>query len=253
MGLGSALKKAVGTVVGVGTGGLIDPLGQEDAIASAGAAQERATQESIAFQKDKLEQISGELSAAVDAGLIDLNTAYDLATQQLQPFGGTQALEQARGILADPSQVMQDPIVQMQLQRGERGLGNLLSKTTGGGLSSDAMERAMQFNQQFAGEKVNEALGRLMPFINLESQAQQNLSNLDVGRGTALANLRLGGASSLAGTTQGMVPGISQSLQDIGTIQGRTQIAQSNVMPQMLNTFANIARGAGSLASGFGG
>ena len=238
---GFLLGGPAGAIAGAGIGASLGgSKKQSSAIEGATAAQQDATSQQIAFQREELARTRADLAEAVDAGIIDLNTAYGIARGELQPFADPFAFEQAQGFLQDPSQAMNLPGVQFQYEQGQDALGNLLSKTTGGGLSSDAIRAAQQYGQNFASTQLDTALGRLAPFINLQQQTSSNLANLATGRGQQVADLRMRGAGGQAGVTGAFAPSIAQNIGQQGTIAAQGALGQANVTSQLLGNLAGV-------------
>jgi len=160
-----------------------------------------AEQEAIQFQREFLTQQRSDILEAVDSGIIDINAGFNQALDELRPFGDVSALETAAGLREDPSKVFDLPGVQFQFDESVRDIQNAFSRTSGGGVSGNQLRETQRFGQEFQGQQVNQALSNLKPFIDLSTQARQNLADLEAGRGTATSNLRLGGATGTAGIT----------------------------------------------------
>lgn len=213
---------------------------QAGTAASAAGAQQAGIQQSIDFQREILGQTRADLAAAVDAGLIDIQDAFDIAGQELQPFADPFAFEQAKGILQDPSQVLQAPGAQFEREEGLRALQNAFSRTTGGGLSSDVTREAQRFGSGFAATQIDRQLARLNPFINLAAGTAGNLANLAQARGTQATNLRLGGASGAGNFAAQISPAIAQNISSLGFAEGSGQIGEQNARTDALNRLLGL-------------
>lgn len=170
------------------------------------------------------------LQKGIDEGIIDLDTAYNIARGYIEPYQDRTAYNTAMSYLKDPSQVMSLPGVAFEAEQGNRFLENLLSGTTGGGASGNAMKAAIEYGQNFAATQLDRALGRLNPFINLGYGASTNLANLAADLGGRKSNLRIGGATQGAGY-----------LGDLGRIYGTNAYNQGNISAMKYGAIGDIA------------
>ncbi len=229
----------------LGTGASVYAAGKQgEAVRESAAASTTATQEQIAFQKDELRRTRADLADAVDAGLIDLDTAYAEATGQFEPYTDPFAFNMARQYLESPQDIFQLPGVQFQYEQGQKGLENLLSKTTGGGLSGGAVKEAQRYGQNFAATMLDQSLNRLSPFINIQQQAGANIANLATGLGRAKSGLRMSGATGQAGITGQMTPSISQRIGEMGSIEANRAIGMGGVYGNLATNLAGTGQGA---------
>ena len=224
--------------------------GQGEGIKRAARAELEATREQIEFQREQLGIMREDLAQAVDAGLIDLQDAYNIAVSEIQPYADRTAYNQALQYLKSPQDVMSLPGVQFQYEQGQDALANLLSKTTGGGISSDIMRAAQEYGQGFAGTQLDAALNRLMPFVNMGYGASTNLANLATGLGAAQSGLRMSGATGQAGATGQMAPLIAQNIGDIGNIRGQRELALGQLGSQQMGGIGSLLGGGAGLALG---
>lgn len=334
------------SLIGPLIGGGLSLLGGKkasDAASQATDQQVAAQRESLAFQKQFLAQNRADLSAAVDAGLIDLASAFGIATDGGPggaAGGGTQAqLSQAQSNLAALEQQARDtpqpfgvrniddilasPVagqlgglmgqirdaraevtrLEQGIQAGQaqgqgfnipqertafgqlepfgnldafnqalelinRGAGPLLpheerafgrgveslqagfSRTSGGGVSSRALERAQQFGSDFERSRVTDRLNQLLPLINVSTQGRANLANLATGFGQQTADLRLRGALGSAQLGSAATPGITASFGNIGQAQAQGTLAQADIFGKTLN---EIVSGTTGLQNQLGG
>lgn len=238
----SAIAAGIGAVGSIITGRSASKAAkQATAQQAVGQEQQIAFQrESLAFQKQFLAQNRADLAQAVDAGLIDLETAFQQAQQQLQPFGDIGAFQQAQELLTRGAGPLL-PHEERAFGRGVEALQAGFSRVSGGGVSSRALERAQQFGQDFARSRVTERLNQLLPFVNLGAQGRANLANLSTGFGQQQAQLRLGGAQTAAGVGAQAVPGIAATFGNIGAgfgnigaIQAQGTVAQQNAFAKSL-------------------
>ncbi len=181
---------------------------QSSAISGATSAELAATREQLAFLEEQ-----------IGLGEEDLQSAFADASALVQPLvGDFQATNLARSLAMgeiDPSQL---PGFEFQQQQGQKALQNLLSSTSGGGLSGAGVQGAIEFGQGLASTQTSSALANLLPFVSLETGAQADLANLASGLGTNLANLRTGGASQ----------NIASGLGDIGSITASGLLGQAS-------------------------
>lgn len=213
-------------------GGGLSYLGGQ---AQAGAIESGASQASRT-QMATLDRQLAALQAAVDAGEMDINAAYAEATRIIGESGLAEGdiTNIALQYLRNPSQIMDLPGVQFQYEQGETALENMLSKTTGGGVSGAGMKAATRYGQNFAATQIDQALSRLFPFINLESTARGNLVNLATGRGQTLSDLRMRGAG-------GQSAAIGQAGANVANIQNVAGQNLANVVGGQYSNIANVA------------
>jgi hypothetical protein len=213
---------------------------QGDAVESAAASQSASNIASTQMQLDFLRENRADIAEAVEAGLIDLEQGFNLAMQELQPLTGLEEYNQARGLLADPSSLAERPSYQFQFGQGTEALQGAFSRGSGGGLSGRGVQAAQQFGQNLASTALDQELQRLFPFINTAVQARGNISQLEASRGSAIANLRLGGATGQANVSGQYAPGIAAGMQNQGLIQANQAIQGANVQTGLLSNLANV-------------
>jgi len=278
VGVGTAVAGAVGSKQAADI--------QEDAQREATSAQMGGMSNELAFQKEEAEkarefqqqQIERQdefrefLRQTGEEGLLDIEQGRGralaagrrgdaAASEMYDPLLGTGALEQARGILRDPSGVLDSPAAQFERRQGEKQMEKLLSKTTGGGLTGGSLMAAQQFGQEFAGSQIDKALGRLMPFINLDVSARQNIAQIAAGGGYRDAELemetagrktstRLAGAGGSPAIFSPLkFPGIGQTMSRMGQVQGQGALQQSNIQSNLLQNLVGIGGQLGQAAA----
>jgi len=280
---------AIGGAAVLGAGVSIYASGQaSDAASEASQVQAQSQREANAMYSSEFEQTRADLQKALDAGIIDLDTAnaaanaaltggfaaardilepaFTSAIEEIRPFTGMEEYNLARDYLQDPSKAFTLPGVQFQYETGEKALGNILSKTTGGGVSGDIIKAAQQFGQNFASTQLDTALNRLFPFIDLSNQARTNIASLLAQKGGVLAGLEteegirmanlaanLGGAkANLRSTAAGgegsfvaqALPGLTQGITNVGTIQAQGLINQANIGTNLATQLSGIGSNA---------
>jgi hypothetical protein len=192
------------------------------------------------MQMEYLREVRADIAEAVDAGLIDLDTGFNMAIQQFEPLTGLEEYNAARQLLRDPSAIMDRPSTQFQYGQGIDALQSAFSRTSGGGLSGPAMKGAMEYGQNFASTALDAELNRLFPFINIATGARSNIANLYQGLGTSKANLRLGGATGYSNIGAQMAPGIAQGIANQGNIAASGMINQANIQTGLYSNLAGM-------------
>ena len=200
-----------------------------DASSEAAAAQSSAQTSSTAMQMAFLREQRADIADAVEKGLIDLDSGFNMAIQELQPYTGMEEYNTARNLLNDPNAIMDRPSTQFQYGVGMEALKGQTSMASGGGVSGRSMKAAMEYGQNFASQALDTELNRLFPFINMASSARSNIAGMEVSRGTSKANLRVGGAAGLAGATGAASSGIAAGIQNQGNIAAANAINQGNI------------------------
>lgn len=230
----------------VGAGGAIYASNQaSDASEAAAQAQTDTSMASLEMQERWLEINRQDIKDAVDAGLIDLETGYNQAVAELQPYaeGGIETLNTARDLLEDPTAIMDRPSYQFQYDQGIEALQAAYSRTGGGGVSGSALKAAQQFGQNLASTSLDAELNRLFPFINLAAQSSEQLANLHTAFGANQANLRAAGATGTAAATGTAVTGMSNTIQNQGVFAANNAINQANINANLASNLTNIGTG----------
>lgn len=228
-----------GALLGAG-GSMLAARSQGKAVTSAANTQAGATLAATQMQLDFLRENREDIAKAVEAGEIDLEQGFNLAIQELQPMAGLDELNQARGLLQDPSSLAERPSYQFQFGQGIEALQGAFSRTSGGGLSGRGIQAAQQYGQNLASTALDAELNRLFPFINLASQTRGNISNLQAYKGSALANLRLGGATGQAGISGQYAPGIAAGIMQQGAIGANQAIQGANIQTGLYSNLTNV-------------
>ena len=225
---------AILAAAGISAAGSIYASSKQSKAASAAAgSQGEWNYAAMAMQYDFLRRSRKNIREAVDAGLIDLRTGYNMAIKGLRP--GYNAIRKYAKLLKDPSSVMDRPGVEFQYEQGVEALQAGFSKTAGGGMSGPMVKAATEYGQNFASLALDRELGRLLPLIDI----QREIANLRVGRGTSAANLRVGGASGVANITGQMVPGIAGTMMQQGNVAASNWINQANIQTGMISNLSS--------------
>lgn len=203
--------------------------------------QMEASEQAIQSQMQATQQQLEYLQDAMDKGLIDIDEGYRVAQQLLQQYNEPWAYNKARKYLESPQgpqDIMSLPGVQFQYEQGQKTLENLLSKTTGGGVSGDIMKAAQEYGQGFASTQLDAALNRLSPYVETGYESATNLANLAAKRGLNRAGLRsdLGIASS-------------KLFGDVGNIQAQSLYNRGNLAAEQYAQNKDIFRGGVDLIS----
>ena len=225
----------------VGTGASIYSATQSGkAVGQAAAAQAAAQGDATAMQMEYLWQTREDIAEAVEAGLIDLDTGFNMAVEQFEPLTGLKEYNTARQLLRDPSAIMDRPSTQFQYGQGIDALQSAFSRTSGGGVSGPAMKGAVEYGQNFASMALDAELNRLFPFINTAIGARSNVANLYQGLGTSKANLRVGGITRTAGIAGQQIPSIAQGIANQGNIAASGMINQANIRTGLYSNLAGM-------------
>jgi len=236
---------ATGTAI-LAAGAIGGATGIYGAHVASGAAKDAAKIQagaqaySTKTQMDYLEETRADIAEAVKAGIIDLDTGFNMAIKQFEPLTGLDEYNAARQLLNDPESIMDRPSTQFQYGQGVDALQSAFSRTSGGGVSGPAMKGAMEYGQNFASTALDAELNRLFPFINTAIGARSNISNLYQGLGTSKANIRLGGATGTANIGAQMMPSIAQGMSNQGNIAASGIINQANIKTGLYSDLANL-------------
>ena len=203
-----------------------------DTMAGGQQAAARITAQSLEAEREAIQK-------AVDLGLVDMDTGYNIASKQLQTMIDERPLNQYRSLLDDPSSVMDDPGVKFQQEQGIEALQAAFSRTGGGGLSGSGVKAAEEFGQGLASTSLNQALARLMPLISRSDTAKTNVANLATNQGNAKANLRAGAAAKTANLTGQMAPAVAGFTAGAANAQAGGQVGGANAAIGLLQNLAN--------------
>lgn len=130
--------------------------------------------------------------AGINSGLLgrldNLNVRNE--THTLDPFrlAGNAGLDLQRttnqniaGLLENPSNILDDPLIQQQLRRGIQS-AELGAGAAGGQLSGGQLAELNQFGNEFAGTQINQQLARLQTLSGLAGQeADRGLNAVGIG------------------------------------------------------------------------
>jgi hypothetical protein len=209
---------------------------QSGAIKDAARYQKEAAMEALWFQERVRKQNIAAIESAVERGEISLEEGNRRASEIMAPLAGLQPLEQYQDILArGPGELT--PQQSREFGRGVEALQAGFSRTSGGGISSRALERAQEYGQDFASRRMDESLNRLVPLLNIMTGARTSQANLASDLGTQQAQLRMQGASALAGIPS---EGIARSMSQIGQIGAAQSINQANVYSDLMENLSGI-------------
>ena len=197
---------------------------------SAASAQSAASIESTRMQIEFLEKQRGDILEAVNAGLIDLETGYNMAISEMEPMADMEAYNAAMELLRDPNAIMDRPSTQFQYNQGVEALQAALSRTSGGGISGPAMKAATEYGQNYASMALDAELARLSPFAESEIGARTNIANMMKEQGGAMANLRVGGVTGASNITGQMGQVMGTNATNLGNISAANSINQANLM-----------------------
>jgi hypothetical protein len=224
---------------------------QAAAVNQAAQTQADAAEKTQAMQIKYLEETRADIKKAVDLGLVDLDTGYNMAIAELSKYTQGTELQQYRGLLEDPSPIMTRPTTVSQMEAGSEALQAAFSRTSGGGLSGPAIQAATEFGQNLAAQSLDAELNRLLPLINLSASASSQIANLRSGLGTAKANIRTAAAANDAQLTQNTANSIQNSIQNaanaasgfqtqLGQINAAKAVNQANAATGLLSNLSNI-------------
>lgn len=242
------------TVVGAGAS-MIAADKQSSAISGAAATSSQASADATAQQLSYLREVRADIADAVDQGLIDLDTGFNMALQSLNQVPtnnynmSQQYIDQARNLIENPDQIMENPALQYQYNRGIDALQAGFSRTSGGGLTGNMIEAAQEYGQNFAAQALDTELNRLMTMANSQFRVEDmitsreaekftNIANLWSGLGTTKASTRIAGATQTGNVTNAMGNAVSNNILTQGDIAANAGINQANVSSNMLSNVA---------------
>lgn len=236
MGVASAIIG--GAIIGAGAGIYSAKKSSKASEAAAGVMAESSAA-AADMQLQWLRENEANIAAAVDQGLIDLETGFNAAIRELMPMASLDELNTAKQLISDPASIMKRPSAQHQFKTGIEAMQAGFSRTGGGGVSGPAIAAATEYGQNFAALSLDRELARLQPLIDIGVGARTNIANIQQARGASMANLRMGGATGIANVGAMMIPGIAGMTQQQGGYAASDIINQANIQ-------SSLATGIGS-------
>jgi hypothetical protein len=207
--------------------------GKKSAKAQKNAANAAAANEQAMFEAQKEEN-----QKYYDLGKGDVNSNFDLATQNLVPYANQgaaatdrmSALSGLNGADALTSALQQDPGYQFRMGQGVNALDR--SAASRGMLQSGAQQKALtQYGQGLASGELANAFQRVGAVQNNAQQASGALATLNQNRGTTLSNL----SSRQASNNQALSQNTSNALGQYSMASGNAQAAGYQNMGSSLN------------------
>jgi hypothetical protein len=222
-----------------GAVGLYSSHESSKAAAEATEAQLAAQGNAAALQLRYLREVRADIADAVDKGLIDLDTGFNAAISELQPYTGTEAYDQYQNLLLNPETIAARPTYQYQYGQGIDALNAAFSKSSGGGVSGSSIKAAMEYGQNYAASALDAELARLSNMININYGASTNISNLLTNQGISKSNLRMSGASGSGNVTQSVANNLANIYTGMGETSATGIINQSNINTNLLSSLSN--------------
>jgi hypothetical protein len=240
----SWVAAAIGGAALIGAGTAVYTSEQQaGAIGGAAAAQTTAAQDFAFWSQWQRVQNMNAINDAVTRGLISIEEGNTQADRLLAPLADMGALDRFTGLIdRGPGEL--SPSETREFNRGIEAMQAGFSTTSGGGVSSRALENAQIFGQDFAAKRLDAQLNRLIPLINIAVGAQTRRADIAAGEGVQEANLRFSGAQALSGL--GSSP-IAQAASDIGNIQANQITQQQNVQTDLLSNLTGIGSNVADL------
>lgn len=196
-------------------------------------------------------QIGGLDTSALDPAIAGLGLGA--ATQQ-------QAIQQAAGLLQDPSSILNDPVIQAQLQRGIRS-SEMGAAARGSQISGGQLRELQALGQEFAGTQITQQLSRLGALAGLgadQARLGTQAAGLDISaqQAIALANqqAQLGGAQLQAQTGLAGLGLQGELATQLAQAQSAAILGEANIEAaedaSRLGFVGNLIGGATSLLGG---
>jgi hypothetical protein len=226
---------AISAVVGAAA---VGAAGSAVAGSKAAKAQKSAANRAADTELAMSEATREENQKYYDLGKGDVNSNFDLATQNLVPYANhgaaatdrMSALSGLNGADALTSALQQDPGYQFRMGQGVNALDR--SAASRGMLQSGAQQKALtQYGQGLASGELANAFQRVGAVQNNAQQASGALATLNQNRGTTLSNL----SSRQASNNQALSQNTSNALGQYSMASGNAQAAGYQNMGSSLN------------------
>ena len=219
-------------------GGIVSSLGSSSSSKKQASAIKQSTQMQLAY----LREVRADIARAVDEGLVDVETGYNIAVRELRPTAdaGQKAVGDYTGLLDDPNAIMGRPSTKFQYGQGLQSLQSASSKITGGGISGSSIKAAIEYGQNFASQALDAELNRLLPIINIGQQASTNIATMSMNKGTVESNLKLSGATGAANMGSSIMNNVAASQVQLGQVGATNQVNQSNIASNVLSQLTDL-------------
>ena len=219
-------------------GGIASVFGSSSAAKKSASAIKQSVQMQLAY----LREVRADIARAVDAGLIDIETGYNMAVKELRPTAdvGQKAVGDYAGLLEDPNAIMSRPSTQFQYKQGVSSLQSASSKITGGGISGASIKAAIEYGQNFASQALDAELERLKPLIDIGQQATNNIATMSMNKGIVSSNLKLTGATGSAGMGSSIMGNVATNQIALGQVGATNSINQANIAAKTLSDLTNL-------------
>lgn len=219
----------------IGGSALVGGIASSAMSADAAEEQAEAYGSSQAMQLRFLREVRADIADAVENGLIDLDTGYNMAIKSIQPLSQLGALADYQELLQNPEAVMNRPGIQYQYGQGIEALQSAYSRSSGGGLSGASMKAATEYGQNFAASALDRELARLSPLVDIETGALTNMANIYQNQGQSKSNLRISGATGSGNITNAASQSIAGSMNQAGEAAASSTVNQANILNEVLS------------------
>ncbi len=199
MGVGSSAGSGAGAGFGAsGAGGAGAAAGAGGA-AGGGYGAVGANMLGSLYQAYQSKKASDALVAGGDAANATQRYMFDLTNAQGQPYRDTSyaALGHINGLMADPSNVVNDPGYQFGLKEGMRGIDN--SASARGGIGGAALKAGTRYAQDYAGTKLDAAYNRYLAPAGLGQVANGQSAAAGSNAANQISSTQQNQANALAG------------------------------------------------------
>ena len=226
---------AVGTTAAIVGGAVAGGLGSAYmAKRSADKAARQAASATKEASRTQLQFLEEQTGLAIE----DLEDAFAKAQETLAPlYGDLEFFEMQKELVRDPTKVLQTPAAEFQREEQQRMLENLLSATSGGGLTGAGVRATQELGTNLVSQQIDEALARLAPMAAVELGALETKAGLETGLGQSLAATR----------TQTALPS-AQIIGDIGATQAQLAMARGQSQAQLWSGLGSGLMNVGMLA-----
>ena len=219
-------------------GGLVSSFGSSSAAKKQASAYKQSMQMQLAY----LREVRADIARAVDEGLVDIETGYNIAVSELRPSAdaGNRALGTYEGLLEDPNEIMNRPGTKFQYGQGMEAMQAASSKMTGGGISGSSIKAAIEYGQNFASQALDAELNRLLPIINIGQTATGNIATMAMNKGIVQSNLKLSGSTGAANMGTQIMGNVAANQVQLGNVYANDAINQSNIANSAISNLANL-------------
>lgn len=188
---------------------------------------------------DWLVKNRADIAKAVEAGQLDLDTAFTQALQRLDKFIDVDKVNEARDLATGATPLSSNPQNQFQRSEANKTTSSLLGKSASGKVDKIS-QAANEYGRNFASTFLDETINRYIPLVNRSFGASVGSANLAAGLGRAKADVGMGGSAMVSQATGQTLPVVARGVNQISQIGAEAGINRYNNRVNLLSDLLNV-------------